>query len=54
VKWKVQRGCRFEPRQHLGVVVGGVVVHDGVDQLAGRDRRLDGVEEMYDLLVVVL
>ena len=43
----------LEPRQHLGVFVGGVVVQDGVDQLAGRDCGLDGVEEMDELLVAV-
>ena len=39
VKWKVQRGCRVEPAPHLGVLVGGVVVEDHVDQLAGRHGR---------------
>ena len=42
-----------EPRFDLGVFVGGVVVDDGMDQLAGRDRALDGVEEADELLVGV-
>src|SRR3954452_1001516 len=53
VKWKVKRGWRGEPGQHLGLLVGGVVVEDDVDDLAGRDRRLDGVEEADELLVPV-
>ena len=28
-----------EPAQHLGVLVGGVVVEDDVDHLAGRHAR---------------
>src|SRR6188472_1103819 len=30
-----------EPGADLGVLVGGVVVEDGVDQLAGRDGSFD-------------
>ena len=40
-----------EPGFDLGMLVGGVVVEDGVDQLAGRDLALDGVEEADELLV---
>ncbi len=43
-----------QPVQHLGVLVGGVVVHDGVDHLARRDGALHGVEERDELLVGVL
>ena len=39
VKWKVQRGWRASQLRDLGVLVGGVVVDDGVDQLAGWARR---------------
>ena len=53
VKWKVQRGWRVEPGADLGVLVGGVVVEDDVDQLAGRDLGLDGVEEADELLMPV-
>src|SRR5215217_3284290 len=43
----------LQPGQHLGVLVRAVVVEDGMDELAGRDRRLDGVEEAQELLVAV-
>jgi hypothetical protein len=43
----------IEPGAHLGVLVGGVVVEDEMDELAGRDLRLDGVEEADELLVAV-
>jgi len=33
-----------QPGQHLGMLVGGVVVKHRVDQLAGRDLALDGIE----------
>ena len=42
-----------EPGADLGVLVGGVVVEDGVDQLAGRHRGLDPIEEADELLVPV-
>src|SRR5215207_1146281 len=42
-----------EPGDHLGLLMGGVVVEDDVDELAGRDRRLDGVEEADNLLMPV-
>ena len=42
-----------EPGAHLGVLVGGVVVEDDVDGLAGRHLALDGVEEADELLVAV-
>ena len=35
------------------MLVGGVVVEDDVDQLAGRDLGLDGVEEADELLMAV-
>ena len=35
------------------MLVGGVVVEDGVDHLAGRDLALDGVEEADELLMPV-
>src|SRR5829696_6108380 len=40
-----------EPGDHLRVLVGGVVVEDDVDELTGRHRRLEGVEETDELLV---
>ena len=42
-----------EPGAHLGMLVGGVVVEDHMDALAGRDIGLDGVEEADELLVAV-
>ena len=42
-----------EPGDHLGVLVGGIVVDDGVDGLPGRHGVLDGVEEADELLVAV-
>lgn len=43
-----------QPRAHLGVLVGGVVVGDGMDALAGRHSGLDCVEEADELLMPVL
>src|SRR4249920_1528280 len=40
-----------EPLLDLGMLVGGVVVGDGMDDLAGPDSALDGVEELDELLV---
>ena len=34
-----------QPSQHFGVLVGGVVVEDGVDRLVGGNRALDSVEK---------
>jgi hypothetical protein len=34
-----------QPGADLGVLVGGIVVKDGVDELAGWDGALDGVQE---------
>src|ERR1700687_2060510 len=42
-----------QPSPHLGVLVGGVVVEDDMDDFAGRDLRLDGVEEPDELLMAV-
>ena len=39
-----------EPGFDLGMGVGGVIIENGVDQLAGRDRTLDGIEEADELL----
>ena len=39
----------FEPYLHLRVLVGGVVVDHGLDQLAGWDAALDGIEEADEL-----
>src|SRR6188474_2788191 len=51
VKWKVKRGWRPSQAITFGVLVGGVVVEDDVDELTGRHRRLEGAEETDELLV---
>src|SRR6266511_3826169 len=43
----------IEPRADLGVLVGGVVVENGVDDLAGRDGALDGAQKADEFLVTV-
>jgi len=42
-----------QPGQNLRVLVGGIVVQDDVDLLAGRDRPIDRVQEADELLVAV-
>jgi hypothetical protein len=42
-----------KPGAHLGVLVGGVIVDDGMDDLSGRDLDLDGVQEADELLMPV-
>ena len=42
-----------QPSPHLGVLVGGVVVEDDMDDFADRDLRLDGVEKADELLMAV-
>ena len=49
VKWNTKRWCRLSQRSTLGCFVGGVVVEDDVDHLAGRHRPLDRVEEADEL-----
>jgi len=43
-----------EPGLDLGVLMGRVIVEDGMDQLADGDRALDGIEEADELLMGVL
>lgn len=52
VKWNVQR-VTVEPGAHLVVLVSGIVVEDDVDQPAGRDVALEGIEEADELLMPV-
>jgi hypothetical protein len=40
-----------EPGQHLRMFIGGIIVEDGVDYLAGRDGPLDGRDEADELLM---
>ena len=42
-----------EPFEDIRLFVGGVVVGDGVDHLAGRDGELDSGEEADELLVAM-
>src|ERR1700741_593665 len=44
-------GRASEPFARGGMLVGGVVVQDRVDRLAGGDLALDGVEEADELLM---
>ena len=46
-------GMVGQPFEDFGLLVGGVVVDDGVDDLPGRDSALDGVEEADELLVAM-
>jgi len=46
-------GMTYEPGTDLGLLVGGVVVEDGMDDLTGGHLALDGVEEADQLLVAV-
>src|SRR5215469_9969545 len=42
-----------QPGRHFGMLVGGIVVEDNVDQLAGRDLALDGIEEADEFAMPV-
>src|SRR5512144_1997264 len=64
VKWKVHRRWRSSRSWALflstgclgatsGMFVGGVVLQNGVDDLAGRNDALDGAEEADEFLVTV-
>ena len=52
---EVERPSRIvgQPSEHLGVLVGSIVVHDGVDHIAGRYGVLDLVEKGDELLVAM-
>ena len=43
-----------QPFDDVGMLVGGVIVDDGVDELAGGDRPLHGVEEADEVLMAML
>jgi hypothetical protein len=42
----------LEPLPDLGMLMGGIVIH-GMDDLAGRNRRLDDVQEPNELLMTM-
>ncbi len=52
---EVERPARMvgEPFEDIRLFVGGIVVGDGVDHLAGRDGALDSGEEADELLVAM-
>ena len=43
----------FEPSSNIGMLMGGVVVDDGVDGLSHRNLVLDSVEETDELLMAM-
>ena len=53
---KIERPTRVsgEPLTDLGMLVGGVVVDDAMDKLAGGHRCLDRIEEADEFLVPML
>jgi hypothetical protein len=53
VKVKGPARMASKPSKHLGVLVGGIVVENGVDQLAGRHGRLDPVQKPDEFLVAM-
>ena len=52
---EVERPARMlgQPFAHLGMLVGGIIVDDGVDILGSGDLRVDGAEEADELLVAM-
>src|SRR5262245_58451502 len=48
-----EAGMAGQPHPDLGMFVGGVVVDDGVNDLAIGDRGFDGIEEADELLMPV-
>lgn len=44
----------LEPGQDLGMLVGGVVVEDDLDHLAGRNLAFDRIEKTNEFLMAVL
>jgi hypothetical protein len=43
----------FEPSANIGMLMGGVIVDDGVDRLARRDLLLDDIEEANEFLMAM-
>src|SRR5271170_3291854 len=43
----------FEPSSDVGMLMGGVIVDDGVDRLARRDLLLDDIEEANEFLMAM-
>src|SRR6516225_8523846 len=53
VKMEDKAGVTIEPRANLGVLVGGVVVEDNVDDAAGWYLCFDRIEKANELLMAV-
>src|ERR1700737_1318637 len=47
-------GMPYQPLAHFRMLVGCVIVDDGVDRLLDRHLRLDGIEEADELLMPVV
>src|SRR5271170_660963 len=43
----------FKPSADVGMLMGGVIVDDGVDRLARRDLLLDDIEEANEFLMAM-
>lgn len=50
---QVEAGVLGQPRGHVTVLVGGVVVEDQVDGQALGDLAVDGAQELQEPLVAV-
>ena len=52
---KMERPSRltFEPSSNIGMLMGGVVVDDGVDGLSHGNLFLDDIEETDELLMAM-
>ena len=53
VKWDVPSRMMFEPSADVGMLMGGVVVDDGVDRLSDGNLFLDDIEETNELLMAM-
>ena len=47
-------GMPRKPLAHLWMLVGRIIVNDGVDYFSHRDLRLDRIEEADELLVAMV
>src|ERR1700677_70385 len=55
-RWReVERpsGIAFEPSADIGMLMGGVVIDDGVDRLPRRNLSFDDIEEADELLMAM-
>ena len=54
VKWNRPAGMPRQPLAHLWVLVGRIIVDDGMDHFSPGDLLLDRVEEADELLVAMV